>query len=631
MSATGSLIHPVARSLRRAWGLPWPLRLLAALLLLFALLALVLFLSRDWLTSMAVDTLKARLNKHGVYIRVDSTGFSPIRGIVFTDVTAYSDPEKTTPLLSFSDLAVAVNPFRRGEKEDLSARFTTDAATFMTHRPNEAISLSQVELTLYATRNRIHISKLEAQGAGTALDLSADIALGPGESSEKTDPQPATPAGKGALDDLNLKPVAQLLAALATQPRGAAPEVQAHLDFPAAGPPTVKGSISGRDFTWRGTALDSLDLEIAITPVSEIPSGAATIQTIAFPTLDLVYRGKSLRASGAYHLASQTVTLTSFTSGIDLFAFFADLFPNLSNTFTGFRMATPPEVIFSGTIPIPNPHECALEGTVANGAFGIQTEEGRELLISETSCSFTLAGGKLNPPDLTASLFGGAATGAIELLPFESPVRFTGKLALAGASLKQITSHIGTASFGSGRIDLTFNGSGGPTLPSLDGSGHLRLSGADSVSLPILTSLLTTIRTVIPLLKTGDNSTTVTANYTLRDGVFTSNNIKLESGALAVDGTTRVNIEKSYLHATASTRTTGATGLVTGLAGKALALEGEGPLGAVQWRLKNLPVGAGTAAGAVIDGAKDVGGAVGETAGGLLKGIKGILTKSGKK
>jgi len=33
----------------------------------------------------------------------------------------------------------------------------------------------------------------------------------------------------------------------------------------------------------------------------------------------------------------------------------------------------------------------------------------------------------------------------------------------------------------------------------------------------------------------------------------------------------------------------------------------------------------------IIDGAKGVGGAVGETAGGLIKGIKGILPKGDKK
>ncbi len=360
----------------------------------------------------------------------------------------------------------------------------------------------------------------------------------------------------------------------------APPKLLAEIIFPSeSGPVHFQGNLSGKAFSWDGVPLDSLTADYR----SEW--GEANALTLDFPSVKAVYKGGPLDVKGKYDVTDQVLTLDSLDSKVDLL--------DLTATFTqkpapsNVTFVSPPHIKMSGVLPVQAPDQANLKGSAQSTGDVVVSMGEKNLKISNLQTDFTLKDGVLGLPNLSCQTLGGQGNLIATLTPFAKALTFDGTVTVSNLSLQQITNFAGAGGNRKGLVSGAFQGKGQPDLAKLNGGGNLSITNSELLSVPIFRKLGDIVKVIS--VGTLDKGANANATYTLNEGILNSNDIKVASGLLTIDGSSEVDFNQSYVNSAKAVIKAGPGGLISQLSGQTIEVEGAGPFDDFKWKPTRVP------------------------------------------
>tara|TARA_R110002096_G_scaffold215310_10_gene403138 strand:+ start:1131 stop:3047 length:1917 start_codon:yes stop_codon:yes gene_type:complete len=551
---------------------------------LILLLAIILFLSRDYLSATLTKKIDSTLAEQGVHLTYTTTDFDIFTGLGLEDLTLYESAARETPVIALSNIAVGYkladlvfSPTKR------SAVLQVEDSTLTAYHEGEAYRLEKLNGSVSVSQTEVDIADLTAQLFGLDLDVAGNIKMASSKAASTSKPDVSSEDDdKTPYEGLDLSPIAALADAMKLKAEGEAPKLTARFTVNEDQTVEAKTTFSGKKFSWDGVPIDSLTAEV------EVENGAnAPILTIK--RLELQYAGRPLKAEGSFDLDTEVFALKSLDSKIDLMKL-ASHFEESGDT-SMLRFLEPPNLVASGTIPIAEIDKAVITGS-ANCPQGVEIafKEDQKLVISNVTTTFSLSEGLLKLPDLSSNVLGGATKINMSLKPFSKVPYMDGTFALEKLSLAEIAKFAGQANDKVGTLSASFTGAGEPDLKKLNGTGNLEISEAHFVSIPIFRKILPVL-SAFALKPFNGNSkgTSVTATFALKDAQLTTSDVQLLSGIYGVDGTADVNFATETLAATASVKPNGPMKVISKLSERTIDIEASGTFDNYDWRVKNIP------------------------------------------
>jgi hypothetical protein len=185
-------------------------------------------------------------------------------------------------------------------------------------------------------------------------------------------------------------------------------------------------------------------------------------------------------------------------------------------------------------------------------------------------------------------------------------------------------SSFGEAQKQPGVVQCDWKGGGEVDLSSLAGSGTLSIAEAEFFRIPLLGPLYLVFDQLTPGFRK-DVASTVTAKHRMAGGTLHLDDLTLDSKQTHIEANGTIDLARGYARLTAKVNLQGIVGLATVLVTSLLEFEGEGRVGDVRWKLKNIP-GVGLLGGAAKKTTETATGAVKKTG----KAVKGLLKLPGK-
>lgn len=212
------------------------------------------------------------------------------------------------------------------------------------------------------------------------------------------------------------------------------------------------------------------------------------------------------------------------------------------DVFYGLKCDTPPDITVSGVVCTEK------EDFKANDLKGKAflrhgTLDG--FRVNDLSCEFALAGDKLSIDSAATGKTGGKADWKteIDLNRFEDgPVRFSIDGSYKSGSLEELADVLkfdlgekhGTVDW-----DMTLSGlafAGGREARSLNGKGRFKISDGHLAQMKLFAGLTELLAEKIPGVSFLVNQTQASADFTIKDGVFASDNVFVEGGLVSIKG-----------------------------------------------------------------------------------------------
>jgi hypothetical protein len=344
---------------------------------------------------------------------------------------------------------------------------------------------------------------------------------------------------------------------------------------------TIEGHLGGTAVKWRGVEFTSLSAAFRVDPKSG---------ELRFPNVQAGYGDGLIGAVLAVDMASQTLKIERLQSTVDVPALLTAYDASWGGTFKSVRFVDAPTLRIRGEVPLAEPVNAKLEIRYEH-LHGIVHRDGdRELPLGDIRGTFSYDRGALETNDAAARLFGGIVyvNGATNFVRETRP--FTGLVELTGVSLKDAGAWFGQEGAGlSGRLFLTFRGTGSAGIASVNGGGNLRIEEAELPSFPAVGKVQALLGGIVPAFGIQGGGT-VSGAYILESGVLVTSDLTVRNGGVRIVTNGNVNLaslETSFV-ATAELEPSLAT--VTGLTDKVIQVEGAGPLREPVLKLRQFPV-----------------------------------------
>lgn len=623
-SSVGLPVRSGERSVRRSRSAepprptehPLVFVMLKAIKILFGLLVLCVvaagglaYFFRDKITDAVQVRIKADLADEGIFAdwRLEPIALGPDLVVKARDIKTFRDSSRkvTGAELSNLDIHVHLLPTLTGKK--LQAAFVIQDATLTlsdlqpksageagkgekpAERPEEPVSLTGCNLNaeLTATQWRVASSSLLFQGVRFSLSGVSDLprkAGGPRKPLIRTVEveDPGAAAEPSSLDFSALLPVAR---ALDYRKAGFKPEIKisysAALDRDAAWNIDVKAET---------ISFPSRDRNLTITTQSLIRHDASgEIRSLVIKEGEAMAEGNATIDKGA-----ESLNVSSITSNLDWVGLLRD-FPMVGRSLDSYRITSNPSAELAGVWSFVKPKESAMSGSIRglHGTYepplapGAQREPGFvPLALKDAEAAVQISGGSFEFKDGFATLAEGPIRFELRFQPFDAGV-LPWNLGLVGENLAlaPLTSVFAGTPV-EGTANLRFEGSGDLKPKALNGQGGAQITASKVLKMPLVSPLLDLLSTLNPSLGKAD-SERLDASFTIKDGVVTTDDLKVALPALQVNasGTIDLQTEETKFQANASLRG-GLQRLIPGLP-EALAIEGGGPLKKVHWSFKN--------------------------------------------
>ncbi len=563
---------------------------LGAIVVLLLLLFGGAYLFRGAIGERVLSLADAQLSENGVYLSYEASELDLLKGIVMEDVTLYRTKERQEPVINLSKVAIGYDPFTLiKDSGSATANVTTNDAILTLFHEGQPYPVEKLSGNLTAGAKSLVINSLKGHFAGVDMDLGGEIVFPEKVDDPEVEEDSPVDVGEEAelptkeekpsvLADLDLSPVADLAKELAKiESSKDAPVFKARFTQPADGDIQFDGTVRGKDFSFDGVPIDSLDLDFVKVAESDP-------MKIGITDGKMVYQSHSLTLKGEFDTETQVLAIAELNSNVDIL--------DLSSRMNGgkssnVRFASPPQVTLSGTLPVANVEGANLTGSAASsGGMIVEVEGGKELKFTNMKTDFTLKNGVLNLPNFKCETFGGQGAVAASINPFAEPIYFDGSVTLTELSLNEISKFSGAKGDRNGKVTGTFQGKGAPDLKSLNGSGKIGITEAQLVDVPIFRKL----KPLLAVVSAGSltKGAIANANYTLQDGFLKSDDMKLTTGLIAVNGKTDVNFNEESLTAEATIQA-GPGGLISQLSGQSLKVAGSGPFDDFSFKFKEVP------------------------------------------
>ncbi len=568
----------------RLWNVFTTLFFIGALVLVGALVAAWVF--RDAIGAKLEALVNEKIAEQGVFLDYAGWNYNPIRGLVMNEVTLFADEQKATPLVGISDVAVNTDlrelyETRKPEAQDYRISLKDSKLEF--YDKGEVVgSFENTSADLDVSTAAVSVESLKTRFAGLQLNLDGEVALAPAEQSKEATEEPAgeveTNSAPAGLPPMDFSFFRELVPMIGISSEGAAPSVTGTFALDAANPNgvTVSGVARGKAFTWRKIPVRSLNAPFEISPAE-----------LTFPGFALGYGSGDISGSAVYNVESESIALDNVRSNADLLALASEFDPSLKDKMASINFLDAPKLVVNGLVPTKQVKDSQLKIGYEHWK-GLEWVNGEKRLpVSNISGDLSLAGGALSTTNLTANVLGGNVNFRGRGMIFEENIPFSGVLAkINGIPLQNIATYAG-ADPGKmkGNLFLEYRGSFGKELSSLQGGGEVRLENGHLYSVPVVGPINSILSKVLPIFA-GEKGHALTASYIAESGHIVTGDLVVRGDGTKVDVRGNLNLHDQTTEFTAQANLDGPLGVATALVGKALEVQGSGPIADPKIQLK---------------------------------------------
>lgn len=532
---------------------------------------------------------QGKLEEKGIYLDYGTWSYAFPRGFVFDEVTVYEDATKSRTALKVSGLGVNVDLLGLAKDPGSlgAAEFSLRDSKVTLYQKGELFTeFNGVEGEILVDASAVSVERLAADAGGLRVRLDGVVKL--------PDKDAITPAAPGVavagetpsspLSAVDFTAFSSFAPWFAFESTGGEPPVLAvsfAMDAREPDLATIEGHLGGTAVKWHGIEFTSLSAAFRIDPKSG---------ELRFPNVQAGYGNGLIGAVLAVDMASQTLKIERFQSTADLPTMLAAYDASWGETFKLVRFEDAPTLQVSGEMPLAEPVNAKLEIRYEHLRGIVYRDGERELPLTDIRGKFTYDGGALETNDAAARLFGGVVfvNGATNLVREKRP--FTGLVELTGVSLKDATSWFGQEGTGlSGRLFLTFRGTGNAEISSINGGGNLRIEEAELPSFPAVGKVQALLGGVVPAFGIQGGGT-VSGAYILESGVLVTSDLTVRNGGVRIVTNGNLNLASQEASFVSTAELEPSLAVVTGLKDKAIQVEGTGPLREPVLKLRQFPV-----------------------------------------
>lgn len=286
-------------------------------------------------------------------------------------------------------------------------------------------------------------------------------------------------------------------------------------------------------------------------------------------------------------LARQEIRVNAESAALHLVPVLTAAVPSLAGVLKPLATEQASHLRLSGVIPWQRGKATQLAGWVAmDGPVKLNPAEDSLIEVTQFQTGFSIHNQTLMLGNLAGSLWSG------HLQLAEARVNLKDRTwQVQGAELKEIRIPELKRGLGlpdrqqQGALHGTWQGGGGLKLTSLAGHGSLRITDEGFHRLPMLGPMSVIFLGLAPGFAEETTSRMAT-DYALSGGILTLSRLKVDSEFTEVQADGDLNLVTQHAKLTARAKLRGIAELPTGLLGRLLTLDGEGPFSDIQWRLR---------------------------------------------
>ncbi|MCB1204804.1 MAG: hypothetical protein KDN18_11140 [Verrucomicrobiae bacterium] len=555
-----------------------------------------------------VALVGTKLASQGVYFESGSWSYEFPRGLVFDEVTLYDDETKSRPVLKAASLgvnldvpALVTNP---GEMETVEISLE-DSKLDLFQKGELFAEIEGVDAEVFVGPAKLTVERFSALIGGLKVNLVGEVAF-----PDKA-PNPVGDEGASAREEGGSKPSSlaslDFSAFASLQPwttfesgGDGAPELSLRVFMNSAEPDLarIEGDLSGERVKWKGVEFASVFASFHINP------GTGELR---FPRIQVGYGEGLISAVLAIDTGSGKLRIEKLLSTADVSSLLPAFDPSWAETFRKIRFADAPTLQVVGEIPFSEPGNADLKIRCEHRLGFAYLDGDRELPVSDIRGLFTYDRGALETNDTAARLFGGQVyvNGAMNFVREKRP--FTGLIEISDLSLENAATWFGQEGTGlSGRLTLSFRGTGNEEMSSISGGGNLRIDDANLPEFPAIGKVQGMIGSVLPAFAP-KSGMSLGGAYILESGVLVTNDLTVSGGGVRLVTNGSVNLEEKTTKFVATADLEPALAAASGLKDVSIRVEGDGPLEEPVLKLRQFPV---------------------EFAGGTLSGVLGSTPES---
>ncbi len=237
--------------------------------------------------------------------------------------------------------------------------------------------------------------------------------------------------------------------------------------------------------------------------------------------------------------------------------------------------------------PQPGRDQTQWQATVES-ADGLDYAVGaRPLPLTGARIRAEFARGRMQIPEATARLFGGAVSATVDVeSPMTESPEFAASVKVDGVQFSGLTRHYSPDTETGGQLSGTLAIAGSAAEPEkLRGSARFTVKDGDIFALPLLGPLSPLLSAVLPGTKTGySKAREATASLTLTDRVIKTEDFEALTTAFVIKGGGSVHLDTKAVDLDARVNTRGPTGLLLYPVSKLLEYEARGTTADPGWR-----------------------------------------------
>jgi hypothetical protein len=532
---------------------------------------------------------KGKLEEKGVYLDYGSWSYAFPRGFVFDEVTIYDDASKARPVVKATGLGVNVDVLGLAKDPGAlgAAEFSLRDSKVTLYQKGELFSeINGVEGEILADPSAVSIERLAAVVGGLRVRLDGVVTLPDKDAVTAAAPGVAVagesaPSPLAAVDFSAFRAFAPWFAFENTGGEPPLLTLSFRMDAKEPDLATIEGTLGGAPVKWRGIGFASLSAAFRIDPKSG---------ELRFPNVQAGYGDGLIGAVLAVDMASQTLKIEQLQSTVDLPALLTAYDATWGETFKSIKFVDAPVIQVTGEVPLAEPVNAKLEIRYEHLQGIVHGGEGRELPLTDLRGKFTYDRGALETNDAAARLFGGVVSvnGATNFVREKRP--FTGLVELTGVSMKEAVSWFGQEGTGlSGRLFLTFRGTGNAEVSSINGGGNLRVEEAELPAFPAVGKVQALLGGIVPAFGIQGGGT-LSGAYILESGVLVTSDLTVRNGAVRIVTNGNLNFASGGASFVSTAELEPVLAALTGLKDKTIQVEGTGPLREPVLKLRQFPV-----------------------------------------
>lgn len=548
-----------------------------------------------------------KLEKKGIYLDFGTWSYEFPRGLVFDEVTVFDDASKERPAIKASSIGINIDilGLAKGGGQLGSTEISLKESKLTLFEGGEVFSeISGIDGEILAGEESIEVERLSAKVGGLLVDLTGRVHLSGSEEgaaapeSGVNDPG-ADPAAPDRLT-LDFTAFRQIQPWLAIEGSGGkTPVLTVNFSMDAARPDLIElnGNLGGSEVTWSGINFNSVVVSFTVVPETGV---------LSFPSVQLGYGEGIIAASLTIDPSANILRVGQFQSTVDIVSLLKAWQPEYAEKLQAVRFVDAPTIRVTGEVPLADPTQAELEIRYEHGQGLVYLNGERELPLKDIRGTFKLSRGSLETNDAAADLFGGAVlvNGATRLTSDASP--FNGLVEISRMPLDKAAVYFGQEKVGmSGNLFLTFRGVGYKDVSKIRGGGSLRIDEASLPTFPVLGPVQKLVGGIVPAFGATEKGS-VTGAYIIESGVLLTNDLTIENGGARIITGGNLNLSSRETQFTSRGVLEPSLAAATGLADKAIVVQGSGPVTDPVVKISEFPIEFASAAlGSVLGTSKE--------------------------